>query len=82
MKTYTRNPRQRFFMILGVLLTLTLAVTLSVIVVMNYASTDASAQTTASCDDAQTWTGIVPDCLSPGDTYRIIFVTSGDPRRH
>ena len=65
-------------MILGVLLTLTLAVTLSVIVVMNYASTDASAQTTASCDDAQTWTGIVPDCLSPGDTYRIIFVTSGE----
>ncbi len=78
MKTYTRNPRQRFFMILGVLLTLTLAVTLSVIVVMNYASTDASAQTTDSCDGAQTWTGIVPDCLSPGDTYRIIFVTSGE----
>ena len=32
---------------------------------------------TDPCDGAQTWNGIVPDCLSPGDTYRIMFVTSG-----
>ena len=28
------------------------------------------------CDGPQAWTGIVPNCLSPGDTYRILFVTS------
>ena len=62
-------------MLLGVFLAL--AITLSVIAVLNYDSSGASAQTTPSCDDAQTWTGIVPDCLSPGDTYRILFITSG-----
>ena len=31
---------------------------------------------TPSCDGALTWTGITPDCLSPGDPYRILFVTS------
>ncbi len=30
-----------------------------------------------TCEGTLTWTVIVPDCLSPGDTYRIIFVTSG-----
>ena len=38
------------------------------------APASASAQ---SCDGALEWTGIVPDCLSPGDTYRIMFITSG-----
>ena len=38
----------------------------------------ANAQATAPCDGALTWTGIVPACLSVGDTYRIIFVTSGE----
>ena len=31
---------------------------------------------TDPCDGALTWTGIMPDCLSPGDNYRILFVTS------
>ena len=38
------------------------------------APASASAQ---SCDGALTWNGIVPDCLSVGDTYRIMFITSG-----
>ena len=28
------------------------------------------------CDGTQIWAGNVPTCLSPGDSYRIIFVTS------
>ena len=31
---------------------------------------------TPSCDGTLAWTGITPDCLSPGDNYRILFVTS------
>ena len=31
----------------------------------------------AVCDGALTWTGIAPDCLSGGENYRILFVTSG-----
>ncbi len=31
---------------------------------------------TDPCDGALDWTGITPDCLSPGDPYRILFVTS------
>ncbi len=31
---------------------------------------------TDPCDGDLTWTGITPDCLSPGDNYRILFVTS------
>ena len=33
-----------------------------------------------SCDDTLIWNGIVPDCLAPGDTYRILFVTAGERR--
>ena len=38
----------------------------------------ANAQATAPCAGALAWTGIAPACLSVGDTYRIIFVTSGE----
>ncbi len=37
------------------------------------APTPVSAQ--SSCNGALTWTGISPDCLSDGDTYRILFIT-------
>ena len=32
--------------------------------------------TAQNCDGTVTWTGIVPDCLSPEDKYRILFLTS------
>ena len=31
--------------------------------------------TARNCDGTVTWTDIVPDCLSPGDQYRILFVS-------
>ena len=40
------------------------------------APASANAQATAPCTGTLTWTGIVPDCLSPGASYRILFVTS------
>ena len=30
---------------------------------------------TPSCDGELTWSGTVPDCLSGGDTYRIMIIT-------
>ena len=41
------------------------------------APASANAQATAPCTGTLAWTGIVPDCLSPGASYRILFVTSG-----
>ena len=35
------------------------------------------AQTPSCTGPDLDWTGIVPDCLSPGASYRILFVTSG-----
>ena len=40
------------------------------------APTPASAQ--SSCNGALTWTGITPDCLPDGESYRILFITSGE----
>ncbi len=36
----------------------------------------AFAQEADPCDGMVTWTGIVPDCLTTGDSYRILFITS------
>ena len=50
---------------------------LAALLLLAAAIAPAPALAQANCNDAVTWTGIIPDCLSAGDTYRILFVTSG-----
>ncbi len=57
----------------NVVLKLKPLIALLLLLTATLAPTPASAQ--SSCNGVVTWTGIIPDCLSDGDAYRILFIT-------